>query len=126
MSEKLQPVRCGCGGEPVVGHIEKTSYVPKDRWYIGCPKCDICTGLYDTEAEVVEAWNKAMGERTAKAIEHDASITDTDGYKYQRSEYLCGNCKKKVIGGDEYCSHCGSRLIWDEDIPMEYFESGGK
>lgn len=53
-------------------------------------------------------------ERTAKVIEHDASITDTDGYKYQRSEYLCGNCKKKVLGGDEYCSHCGTKLDWSE------------
>lgn len=65
-------------------------------------------------------------ERTAKVIEHDASVTDTDGYKYHRSEYLCGACKKKVLGGDEYCSHCGCRLDWNEDIPMEYFESGGR
>ena len=60
MTDELKPVRCGCGEEPVVGHIKKTSYLPKDRWYIGCPKCDICTGLYDTEAEVVEAWNTAV------------------------------------------------------------------
>ena len=51
-------------------------------------------------------------EQTAKVIEHDASIMDDRGYKYQRSEYLCENCKKKVIGGDEYCSHCGARLEW--------------
>ena len=67
----------------------------------------------------------AEPERTAKVIEHDASITDDHGYKYQRSEYLCDACKKKVIGGDEYCSHCGCRLDWNEDIPMEYFENGG-
>jgi hypothetical protein len=60
MTDEMKPVRCGCGGEPVVGHIEKTSYLPKDRWYIGCPKCDICTGIYDTEAEAIEAWNRAM------------------------------------------------------------------
>ena len=52
-------------------------------------------------------------ERTAKVIEHDASVTVTDGYKYHRSEYLCGACKKKVIGGDDYCSHCGARLEWE-------------
>ena len=51
-------------------------------------------------------------EQTAKVIEHDASVTDTYGYKYHRSEYLCGDCKKKVLGGDDYCSHCGSKLIW--------------
>lgn len=54
-------------------------------------------------------------ERTAKVIEHDASIIDDRGYKYQRSEYLCGACKKKVIGGDDYCSHCGCRLDWRKD-----------
>ena len=54
-------------------------------------------------------------ERTSEVIEHDASVTDTDGYKYHRSEYLCGACKKKVLGGDDYCSHCGSKLIWGEE-----------
>jgi hypothetical protein len=54
----------------------------------------------------------AESERMAKVIEHDASITDTDGYKYHRSEYLCSACKKKVLGGDEYCSHCGTKLDW--------------
>lgn len=53
-------------------------------------------------------------ERTVKVVEHDASITDTDGYKYHRSEYLCGACKKKVLSGDDYCSHCGVKLDWGE------------
>ena len=57
----------------------------------------------------------AESERTAKVIEHDASVTDTDGYKYHRSEYLCCVCKKKVIGGDEYCSHCGAKLEWNHE-----------
>lgn len=117
MSEKLKPVRCGCGGEARVGKIYG------DAWTVECTECAIQSGCYDTEAEAIEAWNMAMGtteksstvERTAKVIEHDASITDTDGYKYQRSEYLCGNCKKKVLGGDEYCSHCGCRLDWGDD-----------
>ena len=56
-----------------------------------------------------------MMGKIAKVIEHDASITDTDGYKYLRSEYICGNCKKKVICGDEYCSHCGARLEWNHE-----------
>lgn len=58
------------------------------------------------------AKNARCKERTAKVIEHDASITDTDGYKYMRTEYLCSACKKKVLGGDDYCSHCGARLEW--------------
>ena len=63
---------------------------------------DVLRNLPSAEPEV----------RTVKVIEHDASVTDTDGYKYLRTEYICGNCKKKVIGGDEYCSHCGAKLDW--------------
>lgn len=136
MSEALKPVGCGCGGEAVIetDHDTIQPVAPIDWKRVRCNKCNIRTTWRKSEAEAITTWNMAMGatdknvgdkERTAKVIEHDASITDTDGYKYQRSEYLCGNCKKKVLGGDEYCSHCGVRLDWGEDIPMEYFESGG-
>ena len=108
MTDELKPVRCGCGGSPIIRN-ERGKAV-----YVQCVSCGT-RSIETNRAEAITAWNRAMGERTAKAIEHDASITDTDGYKYHRSEYLCGACKKKVIGGDEYCSHCGSRLIWGED-----------
>ena len=127
MTDELKPVRCGCGGEAIIGLKEwedrKGNY--HENSFVYCDSCSISTGGYLTETEAIMAWNRAMGERSAKGIEHDASITDTDGNKYFRTEYLCGACKKKVLGGDEYCSHCGCRLDWNEDIPMEYFESGG-
>ena len=66
----------------------------------------VCNMIAD---EVPSAESK---EQITEVIEHDASVTDTDGYKYHRSEYLCGACKKKVIGGDCYCSYCGARLEW--------------
>jgi len=97
-----------------------------------CKNCDFfeaeCPRGYNPchEYKMMELAADYIEERTAKVVEHDASVTDTDGYIYHRSEYLCGACKKKVIGGDEYCSHCGCRLDWNEDIPMEYFESGGR
>lgn len=115
--EELKPVRCGCGGEAFAGEVRFWG-----RCYtVQCSECGIETKPHPTEAEAVTAWNRAMSgnaeksstvERTAKVIEHDASVTDTDGYKYHRTEYLCGACKKKVIGGDDYCSHCGSKLDW--------------
>lgn len=119
MTDELKPVRCGCGGEAKVAPYHGDGY---ESFYVYCQNCNIDSDYYETEAEAVTAWNRAMGstedfstvERTAKVIEHDASVTDTDGYKYHRSEYLCGVCKKKVIGGDEYCSHCGTRLEWNE------------
>ena len=127
MSETLKPCPF-CGGDAKIkcGEIVNRYNTAVYRHYhVECMSCGVDTRYFDTEADAIEAWNRAMGERTAKVIEHDASITDTDGYKYQRSEYLCGACKKKVLGGDEYCSHCGCRLDWGEDIPMEYFENGG-
>ena len=122
MTDELTPVRCGCGGEPELE--PRRSRAMYMCYALRCPCCGIEIRR-KTESEAITAWNRAMGERTAKVIEHDASVTDTDGYKYHRTEYLCDDCKKRVLGGDDYCSHCGCRLDWDEDIPMEYFESGG-
>ena len=116
MSEELKLVRCGCGGEAKVDWTVINGYYMAG---VVCSKCGTKTvSFYERHdkdkaiTEAITAWNTAMGERTAKVIEHDASITDDRGYKYLRSEYLCENCKKKVIGGDEYCSHCGCRLEW--------------
>ena len=131
-SSELKPVRCGCGGEAKVISYLSREYC-KMAYYVRCVECGTETDDLHTEAEAVQAWNRAMGakdinvpnkERTAKVIEHDGVVT-MDGRKYHHMEYLCGHCKKKVIGGDDYCSHCGCRLDWNEDIPMEYFESGG-
>lgn len=111
MSDELKLKPCPfCRGEAFVHMLGNE--IAKG-YYIACDECGAKTIVFGYEAEAIEAWNRRT-KRTAKVIEHDASITDTDGYKYQRSEYLCGNCKKKVIGGDEYCSHCGARLDWSE------------
>ena len=63
-------------------------------------------------------------ERTAKVIEHRyfigtaLNIVGEPKFGY---EYLCGKCKKKVICGDEYCSHCGARLEWSDDVSLGNF-----
>ena len=141
MSDELKLKSCPfCGGEAVLNHGHMITATGQYLANVKCSECGIASRVvWSTDSpeeavkEAIEAWNRRVAtdmnvgdkERTAKVSEHDASITDTDGYKYQRSEYLCGNCKKKVLSGDEYCSHCGCRLDWGEDIPMEYFESGG-
>ena len=107
MSEELNPVRCGCGGEA------KVDTQPLFGCYVMCGNCGMRTRLFINRAKAITAWNRAVGERTAKVVEHEMIITDTDGCSYHRTEYLCGNCKKKVISGDEYCSHCGARLEWE-------------
>ena len=95
MTDELKLVPCGCGGEAEVLKFNN------ETWLVMCNKCRTSSENYTSKDKAITAWNRAMGERTAKAIEHDASVT-VDGYKYQRSEYLCENCKKKVLGGDDY------------------------
>lgn len=68
---------------------------------------------YFKAEESKEESESAEPERTAKVIEHDASV-NTDGCIYHRTECLCGACKKKVLSGDDYCSHCGAKLDWSE------------
>ena len=121
--EEIHEALVACGnGEP----CEKCCFYEADtpKGYSPCHEGVMLEQAAEYIQELIELKNKTA-ERTAKVIEHDASITDTDGIRYMRSEYLCSACKKKVIGGDEYCSHCGCRLDWNEDIPMEYFENGG-
>lgn len=49
----------------------------------------------------------------SKVIVHDASITTDYGETFHREEYLCDNCKRKILSGDNFCSHCGVKLDWD-------------
>ena len=82
MTDELKPVRCGCGGETVI------MPTPSGRFAVGCKKCDICTGLYNTEAEAITAWNRAMG-----------------------TENICKNCKAYFVMGD--CGYCK----YDDEYP---------
>lgn len=102
---------------------EEEEWIPNFWHRVFCKNCGTQTKAFYTEAEAIKAWNQRFApdtndgskEQTAKVMEHDASVTDTDGYKYHQSEYLCGACKKRVLGGDDYCSHCGARLDWSNN-----------
>ena len=89
--------------------------------------CDLCgeqdkyngimCGSCYLDTFVLDDIPSAEPERTAKVIKHKYWLgvslnivgEQTIGY-----EWLCENCKKKVIDGDDYCSHCGARLDWGE------------
>ena len=101
MTDELKPVRCGCGREAevhVMGHEMSDA-----QYYIKCEKCDTRTWFFDSEAEAVKTWNKAMGELTAKV-----EWSEVDGC------HLCGNCGYAVNPHCEvYCAGCGARLEWE-------------
>lgn len=96
---QLKPVPCGCGGEAVVHEQEYGEYE------VYCPRCFITTDDYDTEAEAIEAWNRAMGERKAKATRKPEAFF----YRCECGYGLC--CEKNDMN---YCPHCGGRLEWNE------------
>ena len=110
MTDELKPVRGGCGGEAWAMMALYPDYA-ECPYICQCRKCHIKTVGYETKAEAIEAWNKAMGsaekssvvERTAKA-----EYSNADG------EYLCSECGRVVQIEDAYCCGCGARLEWDE------------
>lgn len=96
MTNELKPVRCGCGGEAVIWHNFG------GLTFVSCKDCEITSHGYDNHFEAIRAWNKAMGERTAKA-----EWSEVDGC------HLCGECGFAVAPHcDVYCAGCGARLEW--------------
>ena len=103
----VKPVRCGCGGEAKVCY--------NDGFFcVRCSKCGIETNsvgytlprdFEHEKAEAITAWNKAMGERKAKAK-----------YTGQREAKILFNgkceCGYDVAIGEPYCPNCGARLDW--------------
>ena len=57
MSDKLTPVRCGCGGRPQIEFSED------GICRVRCSFCLTGTVYHRNKAEAVEAWNRAMGAK---------------------------------------------------------------
>ena len=100
---ELKPVRCGCGGEAKI-----ISYLSRDYcqmvYYVRCEECGTETDDLFTESEAITAWNRAMGERTAKATRNPQAFF----YHCECGYALC--CEKNDMN---YCPNCGARLEWE-------------
>ena len=118
MTDELKPVRCGCGGEAIIGLKEwedrKGNY--HENSFVYCDNCSISTGGYLTEAEAITAWNRAMGatdtnvgNKTAKVVTEEKPIEGSDNYI---AVTCCDKCGNVVSLFDTYCSGCGCRLEW--------------
>lgn len=106
-----KPVRCGCGGEAEILH----SY--KKYAFVYCKQCETMTTDFPTEAEVIEAWNRAMGGNVqiegANVPERIARVAVVEKPNvYKCSE--CGQYFHQTAWGSPvvYCSRCGARLEW--------------
>ena len=118
----LEPVKCGCGGEARIGKIYG------DAWTVECTECGIQSGCYDSEAEAIEAWNRAMGGRDINVPTKERTAKVRKIAQREAKILFDGKCEcgYDVSVGELYCPNCGAKLDWSEDIPIEYFESGGR
>ena len=66
MENEIKPVKCGCGGE---AYVITNDF---EQSFVVCHKCTICTVTYNSKAEAIEAWNRAMGA--------DVRLYISDGY----------------------------------------------
>ena len=101
MSE-LKPVKCGCDGKAKVHRL--SSDVGPSLYRVRCLDCGAFTKLHSTEAEAIQEWNRAMGERTAKVKD---VARDVNGCRWGK----CAECGSLVFS--HYCPMCGCRLEWE-------------
>ena len=111
MNNELKTIQCGCGGEAKTVLNEFYNYLTH------CLVCGMSTRAFDTEAEAITAWNKAMGAKDINVPNKFATDTNvwnkTAKFK-QDGEFLrCGKCNHIVDSGYKYCSECGSRLEFE-------------
>ena len=112
-----KPVRCGCGGDAVLRMYGE----PETPYCIQCTSCGITTLGYATEAEVVEAWNKAMSgivqesAKDARGSERTAKVEKKGIYTDAIHTGYCGECGHHLVSpNDVYCPGCGAKLEWEE------------
>lgn len=98
MSEELKPVRCGCGGKAEVLKFNN------DSWLVMCNKCRTSSENYTSRDKAIQAWNRAMGELTAKAK-----------VNFKDENFFFGWCECGQYQSSQfpYFPACGCRLEWE-------------
>lgn len=110
MSDELKPVRCGCGGEAEIFHIAPEGY--EGSYCVRCMECLTQTPFFNKDKDkAIEAWNRAMGERTVNVASVDKPIEGSDITIHVT---YCEKCETVVGIFDNYCPGCGARLDWEK------------
>lgn len=107
MSEKLKPVRCGCGGEAkVISYLSREYF--KMAYYVRCENCGTETDDLHSEAEAIEVWNRAMGAgKNEVAITKGYWMVTYDGLHCSVCNYKC-----ETTAPPKVCPHCRTKLDW--------------
>ena len=104
----IELIHCRCGGQTKVD-TKLVSCAPVERKRVYCSKCYISTEWMKSEAEAVEVWNKAMGERTAKVS--NQIFNNSNPYTVGAWIGTC-ECGELVSYSSKYCHMCGAKLDW--------------
>jgi predicted nucleic acid-binding Zn ribbon protein len=104
-----KPVKCGCGGEAKVISYLSREYC-KMAYYVRCENCGTETDDLHSEAEAIEAWNRAMGERTAKVVEDEWTehkmLSRDYGKIYYQHDCSCNLYESPY----PFCPNCGMKM----------------
>ena len=60
MTDKLTPVRCGCGGE---AEVCKSPLKDGYCYFVKCERCETATNIFVKVEDAITAWNRAMGTK---------------------------------------------------------------
>lgn len=118
MSDKLKPVRCGCGGEAEIVKRFSPDY-DLDVFYAKCKNCGIETDEYFLEDEAIVAWNIAMGAPSAEPGRKKGKwieINRTSSFIWLR----CSECGYGANGRTNFCPNCGADM--SNDVSVGNFE----
>ena len=132
MNGELKPVHCGCGGEAWTDYIigEPSEGV---GWFVCCKNCDIQTPAeYPTEADAIEAWNRAMSERTAKDTKDELAVLRDFWAEQQENPSLTWDELKSMEGKPVWVVEEGyqtweywSLVYWMKDDELTLLNENG-
>ena len=109
MTDELKPVRCGCGGatrrcaDPITG-----------QWFVQCRACGTVALYYNSEAEAVEAWNRAMSGNVQKCAKDAQCSKRTTKVPYCPEKYYCDDALKLMA-----MNIFGDYIYATDDIDLE-------
>lgn len=107
--------KCGCGGE---AKVQRVRTLKSHVFVVMCTKCEIATNYYVTEAEAVQAWNRAMDAtdiNVGNKFDKDINVLIKGRWinvttKAWVPDFQCSECGEKYVYQHNFCPNCGARM----------------
>lgn len=115
--KKLQPVRCGCGGEAYAFKLAEGSY-QFHPWMVMCQECGMEISERQTEEEAVADWNRAMGGTKWFSIRRYWPMEEGQYLTYCRYRNGSAAMKIKLWKDSRFTSENENVMYW-KYLPVE-------